>query len=95
MQDLPECSGGRQRAIAPERVPGKDGGAGLSLGRKHQSVWSGLGVGTCLHTTPKAKAITAAKCELSLNYFDSAPVTRTTHSGVLSGMHCILDLSLM
>lgn len=95
MQDLPECSGGRQRAIAPERVLGKDGGKGLSLGRKRQSFWSGVGVGTCLHTIPKAKGTYPCKCELTLNYFDSVPDTRTMHSGALSGMHPILDLTLM
>lgn len=66
MQDLPECSGGRQRAVAPERVPGKDGGIRLSLGRIHQSVWSGVGVGTCLHTIPKAKAIATQSVNLPL-----------------------------
>lgn len=60
------------------------------ISRRKELVWSGVGVGACLHIIPKTKAIAIAKYELTLNYFDSAPDTRATHSRDLSGMHPFL-----
>lgn len=82
MQDLPEGSGGRQRAIALERAPEKDREAGKSLSAS-QPGWSGTGAGS-LHTHHlhvMAKAAARVECELTLSYFDSAQDTWPAYPG--------------